>query len=183
MSRLDELPPDQRAALSLLLRQRKSYAEVARCSASPSEPSTTARMPRSPCSLHARRASCAAERREEVGRLPARPAGQRGRATAHPHLSGRLRAGAGLGPGDQRRAGTAGRLGAARDPRAECRARPGGHGSSSGGGGGQRPGHRPAGPCPSARSRALGRARLLRQARASAGRCCSRRSSWRWSWR
>jgi hypothetical protein len=29
MSRLDELPPDQRAALSLLLRQRKSYAEVA----------------------------------------------------------------------------------------------------------------------------------------------------------
>jgi len=29
MSRLDELPPDQRAALSLLLRQRKSYTEVA----------------------------------------------------------------------------------------------------------------------------------------------------------
>ncbi len=29
MSRLDELPPDQRAALSLLLRQHKSYAEVA----------------------------------------------------------------------------------------------------------------------------------------------------------
>lgn len=29
MTRLDELPPDQRAALSLLLRQRKSYAEVA----------------------------------------------------------------------------------------------------------------------------------------------------------
>jgi hypothetical protein len=29
MSRLDELPPDQRAALSLLLRQRKSFAEVA----------------------------------------------------------------------------------------------------------------------------------------------------------
>ncbi len=28
MSRLDELPPDQRAALSLLLRQHKSYAEV-----------------------------------------------------------------------------------------------------------------------------------------------------------
>jgi hypothetical protein len=30
MSRLEELPPDQRAALSLLLRQRKSYAEVGR---------------------------------------------------------------------------------------------------------------------------------------------------------
>ncbi len=30
MSRLDELPPDQRAALSLLLRQRKSYAELAK---------------------------------------------------------------------------------------------------------------------------------------------------------
>jgi hypothetical protein len=30
MSRLDELPPDQRAALSLLLRQRKSYGEVAK---------------------------------------------------------------------------------------------------------------------------------------------------------
>jgi hypothetical protein len=30
MSRLDQLPPDQRAALSLLLAQRKSYAEVAR---------------------------------------------------------------------------------------------------------------------------------------------------------
>ncbi len=30
MSRLDELPPDQRAALSLLLRRRKSYAEVAK---------------------------------------------------------------------------------------------------------------------------------------------------------
>lgn len=29
MSRLEELPPDQRAALSLLLRQRKSYAQVA----------------------------------------------------------------------------------------------------------------------------------------------------------
>jgi hypothetical protein len=29
MSRLDELPPDQRAALSLLLRQRKSYGDVA----------------------------------------------------------------------------------------------------------------------------------------------------------
>jgi hypothetical protein len=29
MSRLDELPPDQRATLSLLVRQRKSYAEVA----------------------------------------------------------------------------------------------------------------------------------------------------------
>jgi hypothetical protein len=29
MSRLDELPPDQRAALSLLVRQRKSYAQVA----------------------------------------------------------------------------------------------------------------------------------------------------------
>ena len=29
MSRLDDLPHDQRAALSLLLRQRKSYAEVA----------------------------------------------------------------------------------------------------------------------------------------------------------
>jgi hypothetical protein len=29
MSRLDELPPDQRAALSLLLSQRKTYAEVA----------------------------------------------------------------------------------------------------------------------------------------------------------
>src|SRR4051794_3020341 len=29
MSSLDELPPDQRAALSLLLRQRKSYDEVA----------------------------------------------------------------------------------------------------------------------------------------------------------
>jgi hypothetical protein len=29
MSRVDELPPDQRAALSVLLRQRKSYAEVA----------------------------------------------------------------------------------------------------------------------------------------------------------
>jgi hypothetical protein len=29
MSRLDELPPDQRAALSLLLQQRKSYADVA----------------------------------------------------------------------------------------------------------------------------------------------------------
>jgi hypothetical protein len=29
MSTLDELPPDQRAALSLLLRQRKSYGEVA----------------------------------------------------------------------------------------------------------------------------------------------------------
>jgi hypothetical protein len=29
MSRLDELPPDQHAALSLLLRQRKSYAELA----------------------------------------------------------------------------------------------------------------------------------------------------------
>jgi hypothetical protein len=30
MSRLDQLPPDQRAALSLLLRQHKSYAEVAK---------------------------------------------------------------------------------------------------------------------------------------------------------
>ncbi|HXP28513.1 MAG TPA: sigma factor-like helix-turn-helix DNA-binding protein, partial [Solirubrobacteraceae bacterium] len=29
MSRLDDLPPDQRATLSLLLRSRKSYADVA----------------------------------------------------------------------------------------------------------------------------------------------------------
>ena len=29
MSRLDDLPPDQRATLSLLLRNRKSYADVA----------------------------------------------------------------------------------------------------------------------------------------------------------
>ena len=29
MSRLDDLPPDQRATLSLLLRRRKSYADVA----------------------------------------------------------------------------------------------------------------------------------------------------------
>src|SRR5947209_10488138 len=29
MSRLDDLPPDQRAALSVLLGQRKTYAEVA----------------------------------------------------------------------------------------------------------------------------------------------------------
>src|SRR5207302_4113619 len=29
MSRLDELPPDQHAALSLLVRQRRTYAEVA----------------------------------------------------------------------------------------------------------------------------------------------------------
>ena len=37
MSRLDELPPDQRAALSLLLRQRKTYAEVAAMLAIPEQ--------------------------------------------------------------------------------------------------------------------------------------------------
>ena len=58
MSRLDDLPPDQRATLSLLLRQRKSYAEVAALLGIPqSAPCTTARTRRSRCSPRARRAS------------------------------------------------------------------------------------------------------------------------------
>ena len=55
MSRLDSLPPDLRAVLSLLLRQRKRYAEVAGdARASRSAPSTIARTRRSRCWLRAR---------------------------------------------------------------------------------------------------------------------------------
>jgi hypothetical protein len=67
MSRLDELPPDQRAAISLLLRQRKSYAEVATLLAI-DERAVHDRAHAALALLAPREArELAAERREEVG--------------------------------------------------------------------------------------------------------------------
>jgi Sigma-70, region 4 len=67
MSRLDELPPDQRAALSLLLSQRKTYAEVATLLAIP-ERGVHDRAHAALAMLAPRQArGLPAERREEVG--------------------------------------------------------------------------------------------------------------------
>jgi hypothetical protein len=67
MSRLDELPPDQRAALSLLLRQRKRYAEVAAMLAIP-ESAVRARAHAALAVLAPRHArELTAERRQEIG--------------------------------------------------------------------------------------------------------------------
>jgi Sigma-70, region 4 len=67
MSRLDELPPDQRAALSLLLRQRKRYAEVAAMLDIP-ESAVRARAHAALAVLAPRRArELTAQRRQEIG--------------------------------------------------------------------------------------------------------------------
>ena len=67
MSRLDDLPPDQRAALSLLLRRRKSYAEVAAL-LSIDEHAVRARAHAALAVLAPREArELTAERREEIG--------------------------------------------------------------------------------------------------------------------
>jgi sigma-70-like protein len=67
MSRLDDLPPDQRAALSLLLRRRKSYAEVA-AMLSIDEHAVHARAHAALAVLAPREArELTAERREEIG--------------------------------------------------------------------------------------------------------------------
>jgi hypothetical protein len=67
MSRLDELPPDQRAALSLILRQRKSYAELAAVLGIP-ERAVHDRAHAALAVLAPRQArEVAGERREEIG--------------------------------------------------------------------------------------------------------------------
>ncbi len=67
MSRLDELPPDQRAALSLLLRQRKSYGEVAGLLGIP-EQAVQARAHAALAVLAPRQArELTAERRQQIG--------------------------------------------------------------------------------------------------------------------
>jgi hypothetical protein len=67
MSRLDDLPPDQRATLSLLLRRRKSYAEVAAL-LDIRERAVHDRAHAALAVLAARQArELAAERREEIG--------------------------------------------------------------------------------------------------------------------
>jgi hypothetical protein len=67
MSRLDELPPDQRAALSLLVQQRKTYAEVATL-LTIEERAVHARVQAALAVLAPRQArELSAARREEVG--------------------------------------------------------------------------------------------------------------------
>jgi Sigma-70, region 4 len=67
MSRLDDLPPDQRAALSLLLRRNKSYAEIA-VLLSIQERAVHDRAHAALAVLAPREArELAAERREEIG--------------------------------------------------------------------------------------------------------------------
>jgi hypothetical protein len=67
MSRLDDLPPDQRATLSLLLRSRKSYADVAALLSIP-ERVVRDRAQAALAVLAARQArALTAERREQVG--------------------------------------------------------------------------------------------------------------------
>src|ERR1700733_7913230 len=107
MSRLDELPPDQRAALSLLLRQRKSYAEVATLLGI-SELAVHDRAHAALAVLAPRRArELSSERRLEVGDYLL---GQQ------PGVAERLRAGARVGHGACRRARAAGRRAATGDP-------------------------------------------------------------------
>lgn len=67
MSRLDDLPPDQRATLSLLLRRQKSYAEVAELLSIP-ERAVRDRAQAALAVLAPREArELTAERREEIG--------------------------------------------------------------------------------------------------------------------
>jgi hypothetical protein len=67
MSRLDELPPDQRAALSLLLRQRKSYSDLAALLRIPDH-AVRARAQAALAVLAPRQArELTAERRQQVG--------------------------------------------------------------------------------------------------------------------
>jgi len=67
MSRIEELPPDQRAALSLLLRQRKSYVEVATLLSIP-ERAVRARAHAALAVLAPRQArQLTAERRQDIG--------------------------------------------------------------------------------------------------------------------
>src|SRR5437764_14605448 len=78
MSRLEELPPDQRAALSLLLGQRKSYAELAHVLGI-SETAVHDRAHAALAVLAPRKArDVPAERRAEIAALP--PAQQTGLA-------------------------------------------------------------------------------------------------------
>ena len=117
MSRLDELPPDQRAVLDVLLRQRKSYAEVA----------TLLGIAEQVVHDRAHAALAMLAPAEARGLTPAArrgrrlPAGtvRRGGAPESPHLPRRLRAGQGVGAGDRRRAGTARRRLAPRRPRGD----------------------------------------------------------------
>ena len=104
MSRLDELPPDQRAALSLLLLQHKSYAEVAALLGI-AERAVHDRAQAAIVVL-APRQSARADTREPPGnrRLPARPAAGRRRASAHARAAEQLGAGARVGDADRRRA-------------------------------------------------------------------------------
>ena len=87
MSRLDELPPDQRAALSLLLRQRKSYAEVA-ATAGHLRAAVHDRAHAALAVLAPQQArELTAEQRAAGRRLPARSAARRRRAAAHAHAT------------------------------------------------------------------------------------------------
>ena len=93
---MEELPPDQRAALSLLLRQRKSYAEVATLLQIPAgavhDRAQAALAVLAPGEARALTRGA----RERGRRLPARPGGHR-RAAEDPHLPQRLRTGPQLG--------------------------------------------------------------------------------------
>ena len=115
MSRLDDLPPDQRATLSLLLRSGKSYAEVAAL-LDIQERAVHDRAHAALAVLAPRQArELTAERREEIGDylLGQRPASP---SACHAHLSRELRARTRLGGRARRRAGPARRR-AAGDPR------------------------------------------------------------------
>ncbi len=87
MSTLDELPPDQRAALSLLLRQRKSYAEVALLLSIP-ERAVHDRAHAALAVLAPRQArELAPEQREEVGEYLLGQAGVAERLRTRAHLA------------------------------------------------------------------------------------------------
>ncbi len=97
MSRLDELPPDQRAALSLLLQQRKTYAQVAALLGIP-ERAVHDRAHAALAILVPAPGPRGPARTPRRGRrLPARPAAGRRRTPAHADVPQQLRAGARLG--------------------------------------------------------------------------------------
>jgi hypothetical protein len=88
MSRLDELPPDQRAALSLLLRERKTYVDLATLLAI-EERAVHDRAHAALAMLAPRQArGLAAERREDVGDYMLGQQGVADRLSTRAYLSG-----------------------------------------------------------------------------------------------
>ena len=173
MSRLDELPPDQHAALSLLLRQRKSYAEVAALLGIP-ERAVHDRAHAALAVLAPRQArELTAERREEIGDyLLGQQASVAERLATRTYLDGSA-PGRAWAQAISARARSAGDGAAARHPRRAPPRPPDRAGRRTPR---RRSRRRPGAEAELAR-RVAGDAAARCRARGSAARCCSPRSS------